>query len=94
MFKKSIVTGAYIQSTNAKHIFARGERFIRDGRVWTVTEEFESDNTPMRRCVCEDGTHEVATLKTLNKDAEQGDFSWVQEMLSKTVTPTDHPQQK
>lgn len=62
--------------------FSKGCKFIRDGKKWTITDSFVSDNTSMTRILSNDGTEEIVMTSTLIRDFSAGDIKFVQEVDS------------
>ena len=58
--------------------FAKGCKFIRDGKKWTVTASWQENNADWRRMVADDGTDEVAEIKTLERDLDEGSITFIE----------------
>jgi len=72
-FKKKLASKTTEVLNDTEH-FSKGERFSLDRKTWIVTELEYGDNTPMRRIVADDGTEEIVSLSTLQRDQEHGDL--------------------
>ena len=78
MLKKTIASGK-VEPINKRSDFSVGTKFKLDNHLWTVTKSDYSDNTEMRTVVAEDGSVEIMTLKTLQKDMKDASFEFLPE---------------
>jgi len=63
--------------------FAKGRKFTLDNKLWIVLEEFEADNTPMRRVRADNGDEEIVTVLTLDRDVAAGVLVMVEDKCPK-----------
>jgi len=80
MLNKKIAANNMIplnEKTGEKHscggscnCFKTGSKFCMNDQTWTVVEEFECANTPMRKISSDNEEIEIVMLKTLQKDAK------------------------
>jgi len=79
LFKK--ISSGDIKMIEDPKMFAKGTKFVFGGKVGTVIEAREADNTQMRRIVYDDGTDEVVTLQTLLKDSQSPGFTMLPDIV-------------
>ena len=69
MFTKRIVTGQ-MNEDRPKTEFPKGTKFVMDSRTWRVTEEIVDNTEIWRRVMSDDGTEEILSMHTLQKDLQ------------------------
>lgn len=75
-FKKVIASGDQL-SDKPQDEFPKKSKFIRDSRIWTVTEEIEDSSEVWRRLMSDSGEEELVALPTLKKDMAAGDIEFI-----------------
>lgn len=72
-FKKKIASHNIEPINDGLENFCQGTKFSREGELFIVSEEMESDNTQQRRIVSTTtGVQEILTLKQLQNDLRDG----------------------
>lgn len=74
MFHKKIASKG-VEAMNKQSDFPLGTKFFLDDKMWIVTKVSYADNTQMREIRADDGTVEVLTLTTLQRDLKNVKFS-------------------
>ena len=75
-FKKVIASGEQVDNRPPEE-FPKKSKFIRDARIWTVTEEIIDSSETWRRLMSDTGEEELVALPTLKRDMAAGDIKFI-----------------